>query len=49
MPTKHTDFIIQGMFRDTSEHAFDSKFAYENQEGTRRMTRTRKRKLDRLN
>lgn len=31
MPIKHTDFIIQGMFRDTSEHAFDSKFAYENQ------------------
>ena len=31
MPIKHQDFIIQGMFRDTSEHAFDSKFAYENQ------------------
>lgn len=31
MPIKHTDFVIQGMFRDTSEHAFDSKFAYENQ------------------
>ena len=25
MPIKHQDFIIQGMFRDTSEHAFDSK------------------------
>ena len=31
MPIKHTDFVIQGMFRDMSEHGFDSKFAYENQ------------------
>lgn len=31
MPIKHADFVIQGMFRDVSEHAFDSKFAYENQ------------------
>ena len=31
MPIKHQDFIIQDMFRDTSKHAFDNKFAYENQ------------------
>ena len=31
MPNKHQDFIIQGMVRDSSEHVFDSKFAYENQ------------------
>lgn len=31
MPIKHADFIIKGMFRDLSEHAFNPEFAYENQ------------------
>jgi hypothetical protein len=31
MSNKHQDFIIQGMVRDNSEHVFDSKYAYENQ------------------
>lgn len=30
MPIKHTDFIIRGMYRDLSEHAFNPEFAYEN-------------------
>lgn len=31
MPIKHTDFIVKGMYRDLSEHAFNPEFAYENQ------------------
>lgn len=31
MPIKRQDFIIQGMVRDNSEHVFDPKYAYENQ------------------
>lgn len=31
MPIKRQEFQIQGMYRDVSEHLFDPKFAYENQ------------------